>query len=1591
MPTKLEFAQLLKDRGANREQARDAFRLYEERGGIWDKSEPYTVIQQDVRNIDAPVEKTDAEKAKTFAYLESAGYGVPRPAVEKMVEQIAGQNNYSGFNRRIAQQLSVEQTGPVRNSAKTRKHNVNQLIYEEKHKSPLPSGEFNGESVSAKDRQLMLEQSMLGPELLVGGPMKGFISGVTSVKESPAVIMRTLGGGFLMFGNLTNINNFTLEGRRMVRIGDELSKAPDAMLRPMIEAISNGNSTTIDEFVNGIFPTSQTVSQNKKLKFFGGLTEMAGQIYGYSRLGALAPAGIYSDVNKGVYSTLTEYMDEDKAAVIAIPITLTAGFLQTKAIETTFASSPVANTGAKSMIVKSLKRIADRGVPALYEGVGETFEEGAPIYAGGGFDALKKNASNLINVFATSFLVTFALKTGVDIKSYGAKAEISKTLKAEGYSDETSKTIADILVSNNTESEKDAKIQKHLELQKSRRDLVLAINGYAETFNQASKEIDTEETIEGLDGKPITDVDLEILRNQPELMEDLDESEEASILRKAVYDNDQGALSEYNRRLVGVEEQSDQDTLVSEDNDGVETPVDIAEKSVEKTLLDLEREMASDKTEEEDYSDYSIPQEGETDDNGVPRLIGMSRRFNQQWNDALELGCVPNTQRVEWATTLNNAYKMGLHKHSQELINNVRNGGQLNSDEIAGLLIAKADIANKIEANAIEIRKADEAGDADRATELRLMQGQMINNTIQLAKAASRAGTENARALAAMAMVMDRKSFTLENIMALATQMKGGELDADTAQELTDLHEDLQAVEQELDVTEEGEPDDQREFILDQLRRVHRRIKSQNRKKDDKNADIKFLLKRQDKVINLINELEGRNPTKAEKKTLEHPDSEGYLEMIQELEKKLKLRKDREKAFDRNVKLIDKRDAVLAEIENLHRDIKEKADQLEKSKLREDTEKYKQARRDQDTIASLLAELRGDVDTKMSVTKEDVYGYQQTIQELRKNISDKRMAERLQKEIDALDSAVEEGDVDYNEFVDKEKTRVDEKVIELRKRKEELRKRLESIRRDRDKLDRQRAEALEIIEEVQTASRRVKENKANGEDVNADLKLIRSRQDKIFSMIDEINRGKPQKEKIKKVRKPDSEGYLDMIEALESELKQKRQIRGLEADIKRMEYALDSADLSEFKKQPKKFKDEPKEIRDLRARKLALQQEINRRIQNEAPNTKGKVIAHGYDMFRTAKLTFDFGHIFRQGGVNMTDIRLWLDGSNLKMIGQTFTSMESNGAITAQLDVMSSPYYELGQQAGLRIPKEGEHLTDREQLKMGGIFGRSQVAGTAAIRQSLFDSIVGQYGNDITLEEAKDVSFAVNILTGYGQYKSPGEGIDKALNVLFISPRFRMSRFQAPALLLLSRDGRRIANNKILRNRIIEIQAQFALSRIIIAGLAASLWPDDVKVILDRKHWAFGRIAVETESGQWRVYNPWAGITSAYSWVRKWGETGAPIASLLDTTKTATHPFFAFMRGMATGELYGGDKAPRVEIAIRSVMPISIEGMVDSWFNDTGNTDIFFSTLADVFGVDNTLVDYEDLQSKDAPDGEWSMEDLRNEIDNRDEYEGWLR
>lgn len=172
------------------------------------------------------------------------------------------------------------------------------------------------------------------------------------------------------------------------------------------------------------------------------------------------------------------------------------------------------------------------------------------------------------------------------------------------------------------------------------------------------------------------------------------------------------------------------------------------------------------------------------------------------------------------------------------------------------------------------------------------------------------------------------------------------------------------------------------------------------------------------------------------------------------------------------------------------------------------------------------------------------------------------------------------------------------------------------------------------------------------------------------------------------------------------------------------------------------------------------------------------------------------------------------------------------------------------------------------------------------------------------------------------------------------------------------------------------------MSRAIIIGLAAALWPDEVKVILDPKHWAFGRIAVETESGQWRVYNPWAGLSTAYSFLVKTAKTGDPFSAILDSTKTAAHPFFSFVKGMWTGELYGGKKAPRAEIAVRSVMPISLEGAIDSVVNETGKADIVFSTLADVFGVDNTLAELKELENRQAP---------RRRQPEREMYEGWVK
>ena len=61
--------------------------------------------------------------------------------------------------------------------------------------------------------------------------------------------------------------------------------------------------------------------------------------------------------------------------------------------------------------------------------------------------------------------------------------------------------------------------------------------------------------IAGFNGGPLTTDDIISLRNKPEVLENLEPSPEAELLKKAVIDGDQGALAEYNQNVVGISEE----------------------------------------------------------------------------------------------------------------------------------------------------------------------------------------------------------------------------------------------------------------------------------------------------------------------------------------------------------------------------------------------------------------------------------------------------------------------------------------------------------------------------------------------------------------------------------------------------------------------------------------------------------------------------------------------------------------------------------------------------------------------------------------------------------------------------------------------------------------------------------------------------------------------------------------------------------------------------------------------------------------------------------------------------------------------------
>ncbi|GAG38964.1 unnamed protein product, partial [marine sediment metagenome] len=245
-------------------------------------------------------------------------------------------------------------------------------------------------------------------------------------------------------------------------------------------------------------------------------------------------------------------------------------------------------------------------------------------------------------------------------------------------------------------------------------------------------------------------------------------------------------------------------------------------------------------------------------------------------------------------------------------------------------------------------------------------------------------------------------------------------------------------------------------------------------------------------------------------------------------------------------------------------------------------------------------------------------------------------------------------------------------------------------------------------------------------------------------------------------------------------------------DIADMSNALKSGDLEKYMTTKQKRVVKSDELIKAELRKHQLKKEINAQIRLLQPKTTWDYIRSVYDIFRSAKLTADVGHIWRQGGFFMSN---WKDMNALQFSKQSLDALFSEDKANAlDLWVLDNEFYQAAKLAGLRLIEEGDQLDGREEILANSILdkakgigkvtkasGRAQLTGMNVLRMSVFESLMQQNPNATAADQA-DFAYAINILTGYGQ----GAILDKAsvwADNFLISTRFAASRLQAPFIL----------------------------------------------------------------------------------------------------------------------------------------------------------------------------------------------------------------
>jgi len=685
-------------------------------------------------NPSADMDNESWEQAKGIDYLKQKGVDINAGNADQWRDSMYGAGqSWGGVNNVVSSAISVESKGPKKSVAK----------------------------ISSKQYG------------------KLFLQGVAKTSTSVA-------GGFMAFQKWSDEMQMTIARQ----IDPNVDKAQSIIEKKRQQAGAlediEGTEQTIEDF----YTPDMTAEQKGRLSAqfaegLGQLPEMA------LMAGPAMPLGVISvisrSIDEGYDEAILAYPDDERKALnISIGYGLTSGIIEAAVDKLT--------VGLGGDVV----RLGKQSAKELAKKIGATLGKSQALAgAEGGTEVLQHVALKLLTEQDISVkeamrdgFLGWAISTvagpifgSVNIARSG---KIKKQLRGMGMTEDQASTVVVQLARAENDAEAKAVVDKAMDtIFEQAGERILKLEGKAQPRD-----------VTGMNGGPLDPADLAIMRAQPDFLDNLDQSGEADLLRKAVTENDMGALAEYNQRLMGEEELQEQLDKVQD-----VTP----EGELETFTIDESNQATEDApvAEEAPVADELEIITEPTVTGGLSDIVGASRKWSNSFHAELGRGSMSQAERITNVETIQKAMdEITIDDDAEGLASDILNPKspkkQASTDEIARMLIKKSDIANQIELKNVELAEIAKDGNDTLIEEAADELTSLVNRAVNLTEAMRRAGSENARALQAMAMTMDRRSFDLVSVMAEATRTKGAKLTAEEGKGLKKLSDELVQVERDI-------------------------------------------------------------------------------------------------------------------------------------------------------------------------------------------------------------------------------------------------------------------------------------------------------------------------------------------------------------------------------------------------------------------------------------------------------------------------------------------------------------------------------------------------------------------------------------------------------------------------------------------------------------------------------------------------------------------------------------------------------------------------------------------------------------------------